>query len=237
MTATVRLATVEWRLLRREPLVLFFGVAFPRHPARRLRPRDRWPGPRPRRDQPHRGVRADPRRASTWPSSDQRAADDAGDLPRARHPAPPGDDAGRAVADAVGAARGERRARRRRPCSWSWPSRASPSTSPFPVMRSVRARVPADRCRALRGRAGIASVAPTARAANVVGTLAFFPLMFFAGLWVPREAMGDTLRALSDSTPLGAASAALQDAMAGSFPEPSTCSSCRLRRRGLRARD
>ena len=29
MTATVRLATVEWRLLRREPLVLFFGVAFP----------------------------------------------------------------------------------------------------------------------------------------------------------------------------------------------------------------
>ena len=65
----------------------------------------------------------------------------------------------------------------------------------------------------------IASVAPTARAANVAGTLAFFPLMFFAGLWVPREAMGDTLRSLSDITPLGAGVGALQDAMAGTFPD------------------
>ena len=43
--------------------------------------------------------------------------------------------------------------------------------------------------------------------------------MFFAGLWIPRAAMGDTLRAVSDWTPVGAAVAALQDAMAGSFPE------------------
>ena len=65
----------------------------------------------------------------------------------------------------------------------------------------------------------IASVAPTARTANVIGTLTWFPLMFFAGLWIPRAAMGDTLRAVSDWTPVGAAVAALQDAMAGSFPE------------------
>ena len=29
MTATARLAATEWRLLRREPLVLVFGFAFP----------------------------------------------------------------------------------------------------------------------------------------------------------------------------------------------------------------
>jgi ABC-2 type transport system permease protein len=64
----------------------------------------------------------------------------------------------------------------------------------------------------------IGSVASTARSANAIGTLTWFPLMFFAGLWIPREAMSDTLRAVSDVTPLGAAVGAIQDAMAGSFP-------------------
>lgn len=65
----------------------------------------------------------------------------------------------------------------------------------------------------------ISAVAPTARTANVVGTLTWFPLMFFAGLWIPREAMSDTLRAVSDATPLGAGVGALQDSMAGQFPD------------------
>lgn len=65
----------------------------------------------------------------------------------------------------------------------------------------------------------IASVAPTARTASVIGTLTWFPLMFFAGLWIPREAMGDTLRSVSDVTPLGAAVGALQESMAGTFPD------------------
>ncbi len=65
----------------------------------------------------------------------------------------------------------------------------------------------------------IASVAPTSRTANAIGTFTWFPLMFFAGLWVPREAMGDTLRGVSDATPLGAGVGALQQAMAGDFPD------------------
>ncbi len=65
----------------------------------------------------------------------------------------------------------------------------------------------------------IASVAPSARTANVMGTLTWFPLMFFAGLWIPRAAMGDTLRAISDWTPVGAGVGALEDAMAGAFPD------------------
>jgi ABC-2 type transport system permease protein len=65
----------------------------------------------------------------------------------------------------------------------------------------------------------IASAVPTARTANVVGTLTWFPLMFFAGLWIPREAMSTTLRSVSDWTPLGAAVGSLQQAMAGSFPD------------------
>lgn len=65
----------------------------------------------------------------------------------------------------------------------------------------------------------IASAVPTSRTANVVGTLTWFPLMFFAGLWIPREAMSSGLRTVSDWTPLGAAVGSLQQSMAGVFPD------------------
>jgi ABC-2 type transport system permease protein len=64
----------------------------------------------------------------------------------------------------------------------------------------------------------VAALAPRARIAGAVGTMLFFPLMFFAGLWAPRATMGDTLRDIGDYTPLGAAVQALQDASAGTWP-------------------
>jgi ABC-2 type transport system permease protein len=67
----------------------------------------------------------------------------------------------------------------------------------------------------------VAALAPTGRAAGVIGTMLFFPLMFFAGLWIPRATMPPSLRQISDFTPLGAAVQALQDTMRGSWPHPS----------------
>jgi ABC-2 type transport system permease protein len=64
----------------------------------------------------------------------------------------------------------------------------------------------------------VAAVAPTQRIAAAAGSLLFFPLMFFAGLWVPQAEMGAGLRDVSHYTPLGAAVPAVQNAIAGHWP-------------------
>jgi len=64
----------------------------------------------------------------------------------------------------------------------------------------------------------IASVAPTQRVAGAIGSLLFFPLMFFAGLWVPQQQMGHLLRSISQYTPLGAAIPSILNAEAGNWP-------------------
>ena len=64
----------------------------------------------------------------------------------------------------------------------------------------------------------IAAVAPTARSAGAAGTVLFFPLMYFAGLWTPR--LSPTARHVGEFTPLGAATQALRDSMAGAWPHP-----------------
>lgn len=66
----------------------------------------------------------------------------------------------------------------------------------------------------------VGSLAPSGKSASATGSLVFFPLVFFAGLWVPRAAMPDVLRVISDFTPLGAGVQSLQDATAGHWPQP-----------------
>jgi ABC-2 type transport system permease protein len=65
-----------------------------------------------------------------------------------------------------------------------------------------------------------AAVAATSKAANALGAITFFPLMFFAGLWLPVDDMPRLLRQISHATPLGAAVQALQDSWQGRWPHP-----------------
>ena len=66
----------------------------------------------------------------------------------------------------------------------------------------------------------IASVSPSARAASGLGSLVYFPMMFFAGVWTPGPMMPEGARRVADFMPLGAASQAMQDAWAGGWPSP-----------------
>ncbi|MFG1736433.1 ABC transporter permease [Micromonospora chalcea] len=65
----------------------------------------------------------------------------------------------------------------------------------------------------------VAALAPSGKSAGAVGTVLFFPVVFFAGLWLPRDSMPGVLRAISDFTPLGAGVQSLQDATAGQWPQ------------------
>jgi ABC-2 type transport system permease protein len=66
--------------------------------------------------------------------------------------------------------------------------------------------------------ATVCAVTRTTKAAQAVGSVVFFPMMFTAGVWLPVQQMPDTLRTIVEATPLGAASQALNDAMLGSWP-------------------
>jgi ABC-2 type transport system permease protein len=66
----------------------------------------------------------------------------------------------------------------------------------------------------------IAALAPSGKAANSIGTLLFFPSMFFAGLWTPREVMPKLIQRIGDFTPLGAGERALHDAAGGHWTNP-----------------
>ncbi len=66
----------------------------------------------------------------------------------------------------------------------------------------------------------VAAVAPTARAATGIGMLLFFPSMFLAGIYFPREAFPPVLQRVSDLSPLGAALEAVRDTWSGDAPQP-----------------
>jgi ABC-2 type transport system permease protein len=61
----------------------------------------------------------------------------------------------------------------------------------------------------------IGAVAPTVSSGQAIGMAVYFPMLFFAGVYFPRGAMPDGLRAVSDLTPAGAAVQALTDAWSG----------------------
>lgn len=64
----------------------------------------------------------------------------------------------------------------------------------------------------------VCALVPTSKVASLVGSLLWFPLMFFAGLWIPLSTMPDWLGSASRYTPLGAAAEAMTSSMAGDWP-------------------
>lgn len=64
----------------------------------------------------------------------------------------------------------------------------------------------------------IAALAPTARSGQISGLLTFYPLMFFAGLWVPLKDLSPFWQHVSHATPGGAAVEALTRATQGQWP-------------------
>ncbi len=71
----------------------------------------------------------------------------------------------------------------------------------------------------------ITGVARTAVAAGGIGWVVFFPLMFFAGLWVPLQELPSVVRDIGHYTPLGASVQALQHSIQTGSPPPHPSSS------------
>jgi len=64
----------------------------------------------------------------------------------------------------------------------------------------------------------IAAIAPSPPVAGVAGTVLLYPLLFFAGLWAPRQDLSPVWQHIGSFTPLSAAVQAMQAAMQGHFP-------------------
>jgi ABC-2 type transport system permease protein len=64
----------------------------------------------------------------------------------------------------------------------------------------------------------VGAMARSTVAGQAIGMAIYFPMLFFAGVWIPRSIMPDGLRTVSDFTPLGAAVQALHDSWFGAAP-------------------
>lgn len=67
----------------------------------------------------------------------------------------------------------------------------------------------------------IGAVAPTASSAQGLGMLLYFPLLFFAGVYIPLQVMPEGVRTISGYTPAGATVQALSDSWVGGVPQTS----------------
>jgi ABC-2 type transport system permease protein len=61
----------------------------------------------------------------------------------------------------------------------------------------------------------LGALAPSARTANAVGFVVYFPMIFLAGAVIPREALSSSLRRIGEVLPLGPVVTALRDAWSG----------------------
>ena len=66
----------------------------------------------------------------------------------------------------------------------------------------------------------IAAVARDAPTAYILGAIFFFPSLFFAGVWLPKEQMPATLSRIGDFTPLGAFRESLEATWTGTGLDP-----------------
>jgi len=66
----------------------------------------------------------------------------------------------------------------------------------------------------------VSAVAPDAKVGYVYSAAFFFPSLFFAGIWLPKEQMPDWLSRFGDFTPLGAFRESLENAFAGTAQDP-----------------
>jgi len=64
----------------------------------------------------------------------------------------------------------------------------------------------------------VAAIAPSGRAAQVIGMLMFYPMLFFSGMWWPIPEMPPVLQHVAEATPLGAAWQAMSNAGVGHWP-------------------
>jgi ABC-2 type transport system permease protein len=64
----------------------------------------------------------------------------------------------------------------------------------------------------------IAAVAPSQGVAVGMGQGLLYPLLFFAGIYVPMQFLPGSLQTISHFTPVGAAVQALESSMQGTFP-------------------
>ena len=68
----------------------------------------------------------------------------------------------------------------------------------------------------------IGAVVPTANSGQGLGMMLYFPLLFFAGVYIPLEVMPDGIRTISNWTPAGAAVQALSESWIGNTPDTSS---------------
>lgn len=64
----------------------------------------------------------------------------------------------------------------------------------------------------------IGAVTRTNQAAISIGMATWFPMLFFAGLWIPRAMMSSSLQTIADFTPLGAGTEAMSNSWFGTAP-------------------